>query len=65
MPGTLLERLEANRAKRANPTPPKIVSLYPSTLPMSPFVRMAREGNLRPKTFVAGAFVPAGSDVTA
>jgi hypothetical protein len=64
MPGTLLERIEANRAKRHQP--PRIVRLYPSKpTTLSPFVRAAREKSLRPKTFVAGAFVPSGSDVTA
>ena len=55
------DRLEAIRARRDNPTP-RIVQLYPSEpTRLSPFVRMARRGELKP-TLLNGAFVPSGSE---
>jgi len=52
----LLSRLEAIRARRDAPRP-----LYPSKpTSISPFVRMAREKRLAPKTFCGGSFLPDG-----
>lgn len=59
-PTPLKSRLDRIRARRDNPTP-RIVQLYPSEpTRLSPFVRMARRGELRPKAFCGGAFVPRG-----
>lgn len=54
----LIDRLDRIRERRDTPRP-----LFKSPRSgSSPFVRAAREGTLRPKAFVAGAFIPDGSN---
>ena len=57
-PTPIQSRLRAIQEKRDAPHPSKF-ALLPTG--MSPFVRAAREGTLRPKTFCGGSYLPDGT----